>query len=188
MEELVKVSNVTFKYPDGTTLNFHGQDFTVNKGERVVILGPNGSGKSTLLSLLLGLLRTNKGDIEVLGVNPAKDYEKIREKIEARNSFENYIYNVRNTTDGEEFRNKIGDEKCKQLNDIITENIQWIDDNDDLTKEEYDNKQKEIESIIRPILVSAYQDQSETAQPGSNGDDGETKSESDPNTDDLDVD
>ncbi len=83
MEELVKVSNLKFKYPDGTALNFHGQDFTVDKGERVVILGPNGSGKSTLLSLLLGILRASEGDIEVLGVNPASDYEKVRERIGA---------------------------------------------------------------------------------------------------------
>ena len=40
MEELVKVSNLKFKYPDGTSLTFDGQEFTVNRGERVVILGP----------------------------------------------------------------------------------------------------------------------------------------------------
>ncbi len=81
MEELVKVSNLKFKYPDGTSLVFDGQEFTVNKGERVVILGPNGSGKSTLLSLLLGLLTSSEGDIDILGVDPAKDYEKVRERI-----------------------------------------------------------------------------------------------------------
>lgn len=81
MEELVKVSNLKFKYPDGTSLVFDGQEFTVNKGERVVILGPNGSGKSTLLSLLLGLLTSSEGDINVLGVDPSKDYEKVRELI-----------------------------------------------------------------------------------------------------------
>lgn len=83
MEELVKVRNLKFKYPDGTSLSFSGQDFTVEKGERVAILGPNGSGKSTLLSLLLGLLKATEGDIEVLGVNPATDYEKVREHIGA---------------------------------------------------------------------------------------------------------
>ncbi|MGB3729673.1 MAG: ATP-binding cassette domain-containing protein [Thermodesulfobacteriota bacterium] len=81
MEELVKVSNLKFKYPDGTALVFDGQEFTVNKGERVVILGPNGSGKSTLLSLLLGLLTSSEGYISVLGVEPSKDYEKVRERI-----------------------------------------------------------------------------------------------------------
>jgi len=81
LQELVKVSNLKFKYPDGTSLTFDGQEFTVNRGERVVILGPNGSGKSTLLSLLLGLLTSSEGSINVLGVDPAKDYEKIRERI-----------------------------------------------------------------------------------------------------------
>lgn len=81
MQELVKVSNLKFKYPDGTSLTFDGQEFTVNRGERVVILGPNGSGKSTLLSLLLGLLTSSEGNINVLGVDPAKDYEKVRERI-----------------------------------------------------------------------------------------------------------
>lgn len=81
MGELVKVSNLKFKYPDGTALVYDGQDFTVSQGERVVILGPNGSGKSTLLSLLLGLLTSSEGEINVLGIDPAKDYEKVRERI-----------------------------------------------------------------------------------------------------------
>jgi cobalt/nickel transport system ATP-binding protein len=81
LEELVKVSNLKFEYPDGTELLFDGEDFVVNEGERVVILGPNGSGKSTLLSLLLGLLKSSEGEIKVLGINPASDYEKVRERI-----------------------------------------------------------------------------------------------------------
>ncbi|MEW6145626.1 MAG: ATP-binding cassette domain-containing protein [Thermodesulfobacteriota bacterium] len=83
MEEIVKVRNLGFRYPDGTALKFDGRDFSVGRGERVVMLGPNGSGKSTLLSLLLGLLKPSEGEIEVLGVNPSKEYEKIRERIGA---------------------------------------------------------------------------------------------------------
>lgn len=81
MEELIRVNDLKFEYPDGTSLFFNGEEFTVGKGEKVVILGPNGSGKSTLLSLLLGLLRSSAGEIQVLGVDPSKDYEKVRERI-----------------------------------------------------------------------------------------------------------
>lgn len=81
MEELVRVSDLEYKYPDGTTLHFCGIDFVVHKGERVVILGPNGSGKSTMLFHLLGLFRPSHGEIRVLGVNPSEDYIKIRERI-----------------------------------------------------------------------------------------------------------
>jgi cobalt/nickel transport system ATP-binding protein len=81
LEELVRVSNLKYTYPDGTSLHFHGLDFIVRRGERVVILGPNGSGKSTLLFHLLGLFKASSGEISVLGVNPSQDYVKIRERI-----------------------------------------------------------------------------------------------------------
>ncbi|MEM7007536.1 MAG: ATP-binding cassette domain-containing protein [Thermodesulfobacteriota bacterium] len=81
MENLVHVSNVKFNYPDGTSLVFDGEEFNVDKSERVVILGPNGSGKSTLISLLLGLLKSSDGEIQVLGVDPGADFEKVRERI-----------------------------------------------------------------------------------------------------------
>mgnify|MGYP003700957229 CR=1 FL=1 len=83
MEEIVRVKDLSFRYPDGTSLRFEGEDFAVHKGERVVMLGPNGSGKSTLLSLLLGLLGASGGEIDVMGVDPGKDYEKVRERIGA---------------------------------------------------------------------------------------------------------
>lgn len=44
----------------------------VMKGQIYGFLGPNGSGKTTTLSLLLGLLKTQKGKIEIFG----KDIEK----------------------------------------------------------------------------------------------------------------
>ena len=81
MEEIVRVSNLRFTYPDGTKLHFHGLDFVVHQGERVVILGPNGSGKSTLLFHLIGLFMASEGMISVFGVDPSKDYIKIRERI-----------------------------------------------------------------------------------------------------------
>jgi len=77
----VKVSDLRYKYADGTTLHFRGLDFVVHEGERVVILGPNGSGKSTLLFHLVGLFRASHGDIRVLGVDPSRDYIKIREQL-----------------------------------------------------------------------------------------------------------
>ena len=40
--------------------------FNVKKGETLAILGKNGAGKSTLLSLILGLLKSENGDILLL--------------------------------------------------------------------------------------------------------------------------
>lgn len=58
-----------------------GLDFVVQPGERVVILGPNGCGKSTLLYHILGLLSPQEGNVRVFGVDPAKQFSKIRERV-----------------------------------------------------------------------------------------------------------
>jgi ABC-type multidrug transport system ATPase subunit len=49
----------------------------VNRGDIYGFLGPNGSGKTTTLSLLLGLLKTQRGTIEMLG----KDLQCHRQEI-----------------------------------------------------------------------------------------------------------
>jgi zinc transport system ATP-binding protein len=41
--------------------------FTIDRGEYVALLGPNGGGKSTLVKLILGLLKSNSGEINIFG-------------------------------------------------------------------------------------------------------------------------
>jgi cobalt/nickel transport system ATP-binding protein len=80
-ESLVRVSCLKHVYPDTTEIHICGLDFVVNRGERVVVLGGNGSGKTTLLYHILGLLVPNEGRVTVFGVNPAAQYNTIRERI-----------------------------------------------------------------------------------------------------------
>jgi cobalt/nickel transport system ATP-binding protein len=80
-EPVVRVSCVRHTYPDRTQVHLCGLDFVVEKNQRVVILGPNGSGKSTLLFHILGLLEPQEGEIWVFGVNPARHFSKIRERV-----------------------------------------------------------------------------------------------------------
>ncbi|KUJ54597.1 ABC transporter ATP-binding protein [Streptomyces albus subsp. albus] len=44
-----------------------GIDLTVGRGELFGLLGPNGAGKTTLVRQLTGLLRPDRGSVEVLG-------------------------------------------------------------------------------------------------------------------------
>lgn len=54
----------------GTTRALDGLDLTVRTGEVHGFVGPNGAGKSTTLRVLLGLLRTDAGSIDLLGGDP----------------------------------------------------------------------------------------------------------------------
>lgn len=67
MKELIKFSNVkkTYNIGEKSFNALDGVDFTINKGELVVILGPSGAGKSTLLNLLGGMDTPTSGTIVV---------------------------------------------------------------------------------------------------------------------------
>ena len=47
----------------------------LKKGESVVVLGKSGSGKSVLIKCIIGLLKPDKGSIEMFGEN-IPDIEK----------------------------------------------------------------------------------------------------------------
>lgn len=75
MEELIKFKKVKKTYQVGEK-NFNaldGVDFSINKGEYVVILGPSGAGKSTLLNLLGGMDKATSGDI-IIGEEKISKY------------------------------------------------------------------------------------------------------------------
>lgn len=44
-----------------------GIDFTLLKGENIAVMGKSGSGKSVLIKIIVGLLKADQGEIEVLG-------------------------------------------------------------------------------------------------------------------------
>ncbi|MEP7167176.1 MAG: metal ABC transporter ATP-binding protein [Candidatus Woesebacteria bacterium] len=62
---LIKVDNLSFRYGSENVLE--NVSFDIHAGEFVGIIGPNGSGKTTLLKLLLGLLPTQQGSIQIFG-------------------------------------------------------------------------------------------------------------------------
>jgi len=75
MEELIKFKKVKKTYQVGEK-NFNaldGVNFSINKGEFVVILGPSGAGKSTLLNLLGGMDKATSGDI-IIGEEKISKY------------------------------------------------------------------------------------------------------------------
>lgn len=65
-QPVIRTSGLSYHYSkDVQTL--YDIDLCVDRGSIYGFLGPNGSGKTTTLCLLLGLLNTQKGDIEIFG-------------------------------------------------------------------------------------------------------------------------
>jgi ABC-2 type transport system ATP-binding protein len=51
----------------------HGLDLSVRRGELYALLGPNGAGKTTTLRMVTGLLAPDAGQVEVFGIDMARD-------------------------------------------------------------------------------------------------------------------
>lgn len=66
---LLKVSNLQKKYKARTVV--HDVSFDVGSGEVVGLLGPNGAGKTTSFYMIVGLVRSDGGDIRIDGQSVA---------------------------------------------------------------------------------------------------------------------
>ena len=74
----VQVRDLEMKF--GATQVLHGVTFDVNYGEVFCLLGPNGAGKTTTLEILEGFRPPTAGTVRVLGLNPAAQAAKLRER------------------------------------------------------------------------------------------------------------
>lgn len=109
--EIIKYSNVNFKYEDKQVLK--NINFSVSKGKSIALVGSSGSGKSTIIKLLMRLYDLNDGNIVLNGME-IKDYDlkELRDQI-AYVSQDMYLFK---TTIEENIR--YGDNKAS-MEDVI---------------------------------------------------------------------
>lgn len=65
MSEVVKTNGLTKRYGDNLSVN--NLDMSVKEGRIYGFLGPNGAGKSTTLKMLLDLVRSTAGEVDIFG-------------------------------------------------------------------------------------------------------------------------
>ncbi len=71
MNPAITTSNLSHSFAKRNVLR--SLSFSIEKGDFFIIIGPNGSGKTTLMKLMAGILRPQKGQIEILGL-PNRSY------------------------------------------------------------------------------------------------------------------
>jgi hypothetical protein len=108
-----------------------------------------------------------------------------REKVEAKNSLEGYLYNLKNQLeDKDKLKDKLSEEDKKTVGDAVKEGLDWLDSNGESDKDDLEAKQKEIEGICNPIISKVYQASGQGGASG-NPEDSTKEDEDMPNHDEL---
>jgi len=88
--------------------------------------------------------------------------DKARKKVDAKNSFEHYCFQVKNTLSDEKLKDKFSDEEKRAVEDIVNDGLQFLEGNTDADSADYEAKQKEIEAKFNPIMQKIYQQEAPT--------------------------
>ncbi|XP_076437356.1 heat shock 70 kDa protein cognate 4 isoform X2 [Babylonia areolata] len=137
---------VTFDIDANGILNVSACDKSTGKENKITITNDKG--------------RLSKEEIEKM-VNDAEKYkeddEKQKNRITAKNALESYAFHLKSTIEDDKIKDKIGEDDKKTIVDKCNEVISWLDANQLAEKEEYDDKQKELEKVCNPIITKLYQ-------------------------------
>merc|ERR1719214_179595 len=117
------------------------------------------TGKENKITITNDKGRLSKEEIEKM-VEEAETYkaqdDSNRERIEAKNGLENYCYNLKNTMDDEKLKDKIDAADKETITKKCDEMISWLDANQSAEKEEFAEKQKEVEGVANPTMQKLY--------------------------------
>jgi len=149
---------VTFDIDANGILNVQAQDKASGKAEKITITNDKG--------------RLTKEEIERM-VNDAEKYkaedELVKKKIEAKNGFENYCFQMKNTLNEEKLKDVFTDDEKKTIEEASKEGLQWLEGNADADADAIEGKQKELEAKFNPIMMRVYQQTGGAGMPGMGG-------------------
>ncbi|KAG8468922.1 hypothetical protein KFE25_007440 [Diacronema lutheri] len=140
---------VTFEIDANGILNVGAEDKGTGKSEKITITNDKG--------------RLSQEEIQRM-VEEAEEFQeedkKIRDKIEARNALENYVYSMKNTiSDADKgVADKISDSDKETIEKALDDANEWLDDNQDAEKDDFAEKLKEVQNACNPIISKIYQE------------------------------
>jgi len=137
---------VTFEIDVNGILNVAAEDKGTGNKQQITITNDKG--------------RLSEEDIQRM-VKEAEEFadedKAVKERVEAKNQLENYLYQVKNSVeDPEKLGNKIDAEDKETIEKAIKETQEWIEENLTAGKDEFNAQQKTLEKVVNPIFTKLY--------------------------------
>jgi heat shock protein 5 len=137
---------VTFEVDANGILQVSAQDKGTGKSEKITITAEKG--------------RLSQEEIERM-VREAEQFaeedEAIKKRIDARNGLEGYAYGLKSQiNDAEKLKDKISEDDAKSIEKAVQDVLDWLDENQEASADDFAEKQKELESVANPIIKRVY--------------------------------
>ncbi|KAJ9131416.1 hypothetical protein P3X46_035077 [Hevea brasiliensis] len=138
---------VTFEVDANGILHVKAEDKAAKKSQSITITNDKG--------------RLSQEEIDRMikeAEEMAEEDQKVKEKINARNKLETYIYNMRSTVgDKDKLADKIDSDDKEKIENTLKEALDWLDDNQNEEKDDYEEKLKEVEEVCNPVIKQVYE-------------------------------
>jgi heat shock protein 5 len=141
---------VTFEIDSNGILNVGAEDKGTGKSEKITITNDKG--------------RLSEEEIERM-IREAEEFadqdKAVKERVDAKNAFDNYLYSMKNAVEGSGenpgLGEKMDEDEKETVDEAVKDGQDWLASNPEAEAEEIKEKQKEIESICAPIVQKYYQ-------------------------------
>jgi heat shock protein 5 len=105
--------------------------------------------------------RLSQEDIDRMvkeGDQYAQEDAALRERIEARNKLESFVYSISSTLEEHKdmLNKKVPMRDLKTLEDTVDEMKDWLEENQEAETDAFDDKYGELNSISNPVLKHVY--------------------------------
>jgi len=147
---------VTFDIDANGILNVSAADKTTGKSNRITITNDKGRLSKEEIERMVNEAEKYKGQgsvswivIRMLIFSLVAEDDAAAARIQAKNGLESYAYNLRNSITDEKLADKFEAADKTKLEAAVNETISWLDSSQEASKEEYDEKQKELEGVAK---------------------------------------
>ena len=117
------------------------------------------TGRTNAITITNDTGRLSKADIDRM-VADAEKYKKEdemqREKIAAKNRLESYAYSVKQAAEDPTVESKLNAADLETVKSKTQEVIAWLDGNALAEKEEYEEKEKDLQRVCSPIMAGLH--------------------------------
>lgn len=138
---------VTFEVDANGILHVRAEDKAAKKSQSITITNDKG--------------RLSQEEIDRM-VKEAEEFaeedRQVKERIDARNKLETYLYSMRATiNDRDKLADKIDSEDKEKIEAALKEALDWLDDNQNADKDEYNEKLRGVEAVCNPVIKQVYE-------------------------------